>query len=243
MWSKITRQDYERHGGRYASDMTDHEWAMPPNDFPPPSTVRRYIYDWRACGPLESISHHLVAAAREREGREASARAGLIDSQSVKTTESGGVRDYDAGKKIKRRKRHIITDTLGLLVGLVVHGANIQDRDGAPGVLKSIRHGFSAQGKAARCPLGGLVDQAEPAIVQKADKAAPVPDRIIHRLGDGRGSRQTNAFLGRPGFQFRHQRCAFIPPRLQALRRLRRFAAMYPGRKQQSSLNFSVSPS
>lgn len=86
------------------------------------------------------VNHHLVMEARELEGREASPTAGVIDSQSVKTTESGGIRGYDAGKKTKGRKRHIIVDTLGLMVGLMVHSADIQDRDGAPDLLKSIRH-------------------------------------------------------------------------------------------------------
>ncbi len=77
-------------------------------------------------------------AAREAEGREASPTAGVIDSQSVKTTESGGIRGFDAGKKINRRKRHIVVDTIGLIVGLVVHAADIQDRDGAPAALNTI---------------------------------------------------------------------------------------------------------
>ena len=155
-WTEITRRQYRRDGLRYASDLTDEEWqsiaphlpaAKPlgrpretdlreavnamlyvlttgcqwrflPSNFPPYTTVQRFFYRWRDDGTWRRINHHLL------------------------TTEAGGRRGYDAGKKIKGRKRHILTDTNGLLVAASVHEADVQDRDGAVPLLASIRHAF-----------------------------------------------------------------------------------------------------
>jgi transposase len=130
-------------------------WRMLPPCFPPASTVRRWFYLWRDNGLWLTLNHTLLMASREAQGHEASPSAGVIDSQSVKTTEAGGPRGYDAGKKIKGRKRHILTDTLGHLVHAVIHAADIQDRDGAPLVLHGVlarfpwlRHVFADGGYA-----------------------------------------------------------------------------------------------
>ena len=118
------------------------QWRMLPKEFPPFTTVQYYFYRWRDDGTWSSINHALVMRARELEGREASPTAGVIDSQSVKTTEAAGPRGYDAGKKVNGRKRHLLVDTMGLLIAAIVHRADIQDRDGAPLLLATMRCAF-----------------------------------------------------------------------------------------------------
>lgn len=117
-------------------------WRMLPHDFPAWETVYGYFWQWRDTMLFEKINDILRVAVRESEGREDSPSAAIIDSQSVKTTEQGGDRGYDAGKKVNGRKRHVLVDTIGLLMCVLVHSAEIQDRDGAKLLLAKIKDQF-----------------------------------------------------------------------------------------------------
>jgi putative transposase len=117
-------------------------WRMLPHDLPPWKTVYHYFRLWRKDGTWERINSALRVEVRVAAGREPEPSAAVIDSQSVKKTETPGVRGYDAGKKVNGRKRHLLVDTLGLVLMVVVHAANIQDRDGARLLLEKARGRF-----------------------------------------------------------------------------------------------------
>ena len=163
---------------------TGCQWRAIPKDLPPRSTVFAYLDLWSYDGTLERVHHELYVKCREQVEREASPTAAIIDSQSVKSAERGASIDpngYDAGKKIKGKKRHILVDTLGLLLHAIVHPADIQDRDGGILLLSTLFGLFpflkklfadgGYQGPQFQEALGKALPQLNVEIVKRSDRA------------------------------------------------------------------------
>ncbi len=146
-------------------------------DFPPRSTVYGYFRTWIAAGVWEHVHDVLYRRTRDLEGRDESPTAAIIDSQSVKTgPEAREMVGYDAGKRVKGRKRHLVTDTLGLMLRIEVHSASVQDRDGAALVLDRITRRFPSSNASSRTPATRGRASPRPPRVPSRSSSGPTPD-------------------------------------------------------------------
>jgi putative transposase len=121
---------------------TGCQWRQLPHDFPNWKTVYTVFWRWRRAGVWKQVHDALREKVRRSAGKKSTPTAAILDSQSIRTSEGGVERGYDAGKKITGRKRHVAVDTLGLVLAVVVHGCHWQDHDGACFVLMRLRKSF-----------------------------------------------------------------------------------------------------
>ena len=164
---------------------TGCQWRMVPHDLVPWSTAYRWYRDWQADGTWDAVHDRLRDQVRATAGRDPAPTAGVLDAQSIKSSEGGEARGFDAGKKTTGRKRHIVVDTMGLLLVVMVTAASVQDRAGGKAILDRL---------AARFPTialiwadGGYANRVDAGLLDWARDKLRILVTIVRRSDDAKG--------------------------------------------------------
>lgn len=160
-------------------------WRMVPHDLAPWSIAYQWFRAWSADGTWDRVHDMLRDRVREQEGRDPQPSAAVLDSQSVKSSEGGEAIGYDAGKRVRGRKRHLLVDTIGLALTVLVHSASVQDRAGAKLVLSGVRRRFPQLGLV--WVDGGYVNSVDAGLIDWARQREGVEIVAVPRNADVKG--------------------------------------------------------
>lgn len=171
---------------------TGCQWRMLPANYPPRQTVYTYFRKWKKDGTFRRIYRYLYLSERQRSGRAPAPSIICIDSQSVKTSRAGGDRDFDGGKKVKGRKRHLAVDSQGVMLDAAITPANIHDTKGGKRVLSRVARWLKtpvakvyADGTYNGKPFRSLVQKILGATVEIEKNLAPKLKRFVPAKSDG----------------------------------------------------------
>ena len=161
------------------------QWRMTPHDLAPWGAAYRWYRSWEADGTWDALHDRLREQVRRAAGRDPSPTAAVLDAQSIKSSEGGQQRGFDAGKKTTGRKRHLIVDTLGLLLVVMVTAASVQDRAGGRAILTRLAERFPTV--ALIWADGGYANQVDAGLLDWAKEKLRVLVQIVRRSDDAKG--------------------------------------------------------